>query len=300
MQAGRDWARKPRGTIVAGVASGTGAALFWAIGFVAARHGIDAGFSPADLALHRFVWPGLAFLPLLLLRATPEFGAIGWGRALALTCCGGPPLALISYYGFLLVPLGHAGVIQPSCAALGGLAMATLVLGERLPRRRLFGALAIVGGLVIIGGESLSSFGSHGLLGDFAFMLAGFLFSIFGILLRQWRIGPIAATFAVSALALGFVPLHAAFFGFGHIVALGLWENMAQALAQGVLAGAGAIYLFARAVMLLGAGRAAVFPSLVPGFTLLIGFIVLGEVPSLTQLAGLVVVMAGFRLTQRV
>jgi drug/metabolite transporter (DMT)-like permease len=68
---------------------------------------------------------------------------------------------------------------------------------------------------------------------------------------------------------------------------------------QGVFAGAGAIYLFARAVVLLGAGRAVVFPSLVPPFTLLIGFIALGEVPSLQQLIGLAVVIIGFRLTQK-
>jgi drug/metabolite transporter (DMT)-like permease len=43
-----------------------------------------------------------------------------------------------------------------------------------------------------------------------------------------------------------------------------------------------------------------VFPSLVPGFTLLIGFLVLGELPSITQLAGFAIVMLGFWLTQRV
>jgi drug/metabolite transporter (DMT)-like permease len=65
---------------------------------------------------------------------------------------------------------------------------------------------------------------------------------------------------------------------------------------QGIFAGAGAIYLFTRSVVLLGAGRAAVFPSLVPGFTLLIGFLVLDEVPSLAQLVGLAIVLIGFRL----
>jgi drug/metabolite transporter (DMT)-like permease len=52
-------------------------------------------------------------------------------------------------------------------------------------------------------------------------------------------------------------------------------------------------------VVLLGAGRAAVFPSLVPGFTLLIGFLVLGEVPSVWQFIGFIIVLAGFRLTQK-
>ena len=68
---------------------------------------------------------------------------------------------------------------------------------------------------------------------------------------------------------------------------------------QGVFAGAGAVFLFTRAVILLGAGRAALFPALVPPFTLLIGFIALGEAPSVSQLIGLVVVVIGFWLAQR-
>jgi drug/metabolite transporter (DMT)-like permease len=67
---------------------------------------------------------------------------------------------------------------------------------------------------------------------------------------------------------------------------------------QGVFAGPAAMYLFARAVILLGAGRAALYPSLVPVFSLLLGFLTLGEVPSVAQLAGLAIVVVGFRLTQ--
>jgi drug/metabolite transporter (DMT)-like permease len=65
-----------------------------------------------------------------------------------------------------------------------------------------------------------------------------------------------------------------------------------------VFAGPLAIYLFTRSVVLLGAARAAVFPSLVPGFTLLIGLATLFEVPSVIQLVGLGIVLIGFRLTQ--
>ena len=83
------------------------------------------------------------------------------------------------------------------------------------------------------------------------------------------------------------------------IYVLGLGANLVQLVMQGIFAGAGATYLFTRSVVLLGAGRAAVFPSLVPGFTLLIGFLALGEVPSLAQLAGFALVLAGFRLTQK-
>ena len=72
-----------------------------------------------------------------------------------------------------------------------------------------------------------------------------------------------------------------------------------MALVQGVLSGLLATYLFTRAVVLLGAARAAVFPALVPPFTLLTGFLFLGNIPTLLQLVGLAMVLIGFRLIQK-
>ena len=84
-----------------------------------------------------------------------------------------------------------------------------------------------------------------------------------------------------------------------HLLRMRLWENLLQVLVQGVLAGVLPIYLFARAVMLLGAGRASTFPALVPVFGLIIGFLALGVVPSMAQIVGLVIVVIGFRFALR-
>jgi drug/metabolite transporter (DMT)-like permease len=222
---------------------------------------------------------------------------IGLPRATALALFGGLPLALLSYVGYVLVPLGHGAVIQPSCAALGGLVLARLVLKEPLPRRRITGAAVIVIGLGVIGAEALRTIGGHGVLGDLLFVAAGSCFAIFGVLVRHWRIGAIRATAVTSVLSLAGLPI--LLFSFGNMLAAGFYENAMQAVVQGALAGAGAIYLFTRAVVLLGASRAVLFPSLVPPFTLLIGYFTLGEAPSVSQIAGLVIVIAGFRLTQR-
>jgi drug/metabolite transporter (DMT)-like permease len=284
---------------VLGIACGTGAALFWAAGFVAARHGIALGFSPADIVFHRFVWAGLVFLPFVAQQGFGDLGGVGWWKGAALTLLGGPPLSFLSYAGFLFVPLAHGGVIQPSCAALGGLALATLVLKEKLPAQRAAGAAVIVAGLGVIGGDALATIGAHGLIGDLSFATAGLMFAAFATLLRRWHIAPTRAVAVTSVLSLVDVPIHWLAFGFAHMLALGLGANLVQLVMQGIFAGAGATYLFTRSVVLLGAGRAAVFPSLVPGFTLLIGFLALGEVPSLAQLAGFALVLAGFQLTQK-
>jgi drug/metabolite transporter (DMT)-like permease len=281
-----------------GVACGAGAALFWAFGFIAARQGVTSGLSPLVIALHRFVWPGLALLPLVAKNNFADLRMIGLGRGAALALFGGLPLALLSYVGYIFVPLGHGALIQPSCAALGGLILARLVLKEPLPPRRVAGAIAIVIGLAVIGAEALRTMGANGVLGDLLFVAAGSCFAIFAVLVRRWRVGAIRAAAVTSVLSLAGLPVLLG--SFNNMLAAGLYENLMQAVVQGALAGAGAIYLFTRAVVLLGAGRAVLFPSLVPPFTLLIGYFAIGEAPTASQLAGLVVVLAGFQLTQRV
>jgi drug/metabolite transporter (DMT)-like permease len=238
----------------------------------------------------------LLCLPLAARAGLSDLAGVGWVKGVALTLLGGPPLALFSYAGFLFVPLAHGGVIQPSCAALGGLVLASLVLKEKLAIQRAVGGIIIVAGLVVIGAEALATIGTHGLIGDLSFVTAGLMFAVFGTLLRLWRIAPTRAVVVTSVVSLLQLPIQWLVFGFERMIGLGLIENLIQVAMQGIFAGAGATYLFTRSVVLLGAGRAAVFPSLVPGFTLLIGFLVLGEVPSLAQLAGLVIVLIGFRL----
>ena len=248
--------------------------------------------------MHRYLWSGIVFLPLVVRSGIRDLNGIGWGRGILLAIFGGPCFAVISNTGFLLVPLGHGGVIQPSCAALGGLLLATLWLGEKVTATRALGALVIVCGLLVIGAEAAVAIGVHGIAGDLIFVFTGLMFAIFGILLRLWRIYPMPAAMVVSVLSLLAVPVDWALGGLDRMIALGWRETLLQAILQGVLAGPAAIYLFAQSVHLLSAGRAAVFPSLVPPFVLLIGWLALGETPTALQLAGAVIVLFGFRLAQ--
>ena len=279
-----------------GVLCGAGSALFWAVGFVAARHGVLIGMSPLVLALHRFIWPGFALIPVVATSGFADLGGLGWRRGAVLTLFGGLPLALWSYVGYVYVPLGHGSIIQPSCASVGGLILARLILKETLPVRRIAGAVIIVLGLAVIGAEAFRTMGSHGLLGDLLFVAAGSSFAVFGMLLRLWRLPPMRAAAVTSVLSLAGLPI--LYSAYDNFLAAGFFENLLQALVQGVFAGPAATYLFTHAVVLLGAGRAAVYPSLVPLFALLIGFLTLGEVPSVSQLLGLAIVVVGFRLTQ--
>ena len=251
--------------------------------------------------MHRFFWSGLLLMPIVLRDGFMDLGGIGWGRGLAMSVLSGPPQAMIAYTGFMLVPLGHGTTIQPACAALSGLILATLVLGEQPTAQR------VLGGATIIAGP-------HGVR-------------------HQNRSPPSAATASAatccspppdcsgrpsaSCCAIGACRARARsrwsarcrswcsrrctslFVGFDGLLQMGWYENLLQAVVQGVLAGMLPIYLFARAVILLGAGRAATFPALVPGFSMIIGYLALGVVPSIPQLVGLLIVVVGFCFTLR-
>jgi len=282
-----------------GVTCGLGAALFWALGFVATRHGLKVGFTPVDLLMHRFLWSGIAFLPLVLRAGLRDLGGIGWGRGLALMVLGGPVMSLISYVGFVFVPLGHGSVIQPSCATLGGLCLAVLWLREKISLSRFAGAVVIVVGLAVIGGESIGHIGLHGVLGDLIFVLTGFMFAGFATLVRYWRVSAFSVATVISVLSLSLFPLYAASGGLARAVAIGLGENALQAVAQGILAGPAAMYFFTLSIQRLGVARAAIFPATVPALTLLLGWLLIGEQPTALQAAGLVIVLAGFYLAQR-
>jgi drug/metabolite transporter (DMT)-like permease len=285
--------------ILAGVACGLGAALCWALGFVSTRHGLKVGFTPVDLLMHRFLWSGLAFLPLVLRAGLGDLCGIGWGRGVALMVLGGPVMSLISYVGFMFVPLGHGSVIQPSCATLGGLLLAVVLLNEQISLSRLTGAVVIVAGLAVIGSESVGHMGSGAVMGDLIFVLTGLMFAGFATLIRYWRVSAFSVATVISVLSLSLFPLYAASGGLARDAAIGLNENALQAIGQGILAGPAAMYLFALSIQKLGVARAAVFPATVPVLTLLLGWLLIGEPPTALQAAGLVVVLAGFYLAQR-
>jgi drug/metabolite transporter (DMT)-like permease len=289
-----------RSARVIGTLCGIAAAIFWAAGLVAAKHGVAVGLTPADLAFHRFVWSGVLLVPGLWRMGMTNLGGAGWSRGLLVLLLAGPLQAIASYTGFTLAPLGHGAVIHPASAALGGLLLATFILKEPLSKARLIGVIAIVCGLIVFAGEAITSIGLHALAGDSLFATAGLMWAVFTIQLRRWRMNGIHAAMIVGVLSLFiYAPLHAIFFGFHTMIAAGWVENLIQIAVQGVFAGLLALFLFARAVTTLGAGRASTFPTLVPGTAMLIGFVWLGEIPTPMQLLGLAIVVVGFRFAMK-
>ncbi|MBS1179227.1 MAG: EamA/RhaT family transporter [Proteobacteria bacterium] len=280
---------------MAGLGWGLLAAAIWASYSVLARLGVKAGLSPADMSLLRFAPGALLTLPLMWRWGWRDLAGIGWGRGLLLTLLAGPGFSLLFMTGFSLAPLAHGAVIAPSGQMLAGLGLSAWLARQPLSRESLFGAAFVLLGLVFMGGDSLlHGEGRATLLGDLLFAVAGFCWGLFGTLSRRWQVDPLRVTVVVVVLSfLIFTPPYLVLADLGRLANAGVGMLTVQLLAQGLGAGLVAVLAYSRAAALLGSGRAAFFGAMVPGAASLLAIPVLGEVPTLLQVLGIVSVVCG-------
>ena len=271
------------------------AAGIWASYTVLARLAVKAGLSPGDLTLLRFAPGALLMAPLLWRWGWRDLGGIGWRRGLVLTVLAGPGFSLLFMTGFSLAPLAHGAVIAPACQMLAGLGLSAWLAHQRWTRESAVGAAFVVLGLAFMGGDSLlQREGGLTLVGDLLFAAAGCCWGLFGALSRRWQVDPLRVTGVVVVLSfLLFAPPFLATADLGRLGNTGAGMLALQVLAQGLGAGLVAVLAFSRAVALLGSARAAFFGAMVPGAASLLAIPVLGEVPTLLQVLGIVAVVLG-------
>jgi drug/metabolite transporter (DMT)-like permease len=282
-------------SIAAGLAWGLLAAAIWASYSVLARLAVKAGLSPGDLTLLRFAPGALIMLPLLFRWGWRDLAGIGWRRGLVLTVLAGPGFSLLFMTGFTLAPLAHGAVVAPAFQMLTGLTLAALIAHQRWTRETAIGAVGVLIGLGCMGGDSLlHGEGRMTLLGDALFAAAGTCWGLFGALSRRWQVDPLRVTGVVVVLSFAlFAPGFVLLADGQRLAAAGPGMLVLQVVFQGLGAGLVAVLAFSRAAAILGSGRAAFFGAMVPGAAALLAIPVLGEVPTLLQVLGIVAVVAG-------
>jgi drug/metabolite transporter (DMT)-like permease len=172
--------------------------------------------------------------------------------------------------------------------------MACIFLGERTGRARLLGIALIVVGIAVFSWEALIGAGvrAGAWRGDLLFVLTAVMWSSFGLLARHWRVDAIEGTACICVLSLLSIPIWAPLLPVrlleASVAALAL-----QALYQGLLVGVVSLFLYTRCVALLGPTRAALFVPLVPVVAAAGGALLLGEHPSVREVAGMLTVIGG-------
>jgi drug/metabolite transporter (DMT)-like permease len=285
--------------LLAGVAVGLLAASIGALYTVFARWGIAHGLQSTDLTVLRFGVAGVLTLPVLWLawrRDAAQFSS-RWRVWALIALLAGTPFGLLMFSALQFAPPSHAAVFPFTAMSVMGMVLSAVVLREKLSPRKLAGIVVVLAGLLLLSGVDAASFTTRAALGDVMFLAAGTLWAGFGIVLRKHRLDPLLATAVVSLSALlTYVPAYFVWVGADRLMAVAPQVLWTEVLVQGVIAGAGTLFTYAKMVSLLGPGRAAIFPALAPGLAALMAWPVLGHVPTGAEVAGLVIAMAGLIL----
>lgn len=288
-----------RPQLVLGVAVGLLAASIGALYTVFARWGISHGLHSPDLTVLRFGVAGLLTLPVLALawqRDAAQFKS-RWRVWALISLLAGTPFGLLMFGALQFAPSSHAAVFPFAAMSVMGMLLGAAVLGEKLSLRRGVGIAVVLMGLWLVAGVDGASITWRAALGDAMFVAAGSLWAGFGIVLRRHRLDPLLATAVVSLSALlTYVPVYLLFSCGQRLLDVASHVLWTEVLVQGVIAGAGTLFTYAKMVAILGPARAAAFPALAPGLAALMAWPVLGHVPTEPEAIGLLIAMTGLVL----
>lgn len=276
------------------IAGGVLGMVLLSANFAASHHALAAGLSVADLVLLRCAVVG------------PVFGVVLWRiglaglapwRAVVIALLAGAPYFLLTAASQAFAPATHAAILNPGFTMLFAPLLAWWVLGTLPETGVRIGLVVLTLGLGLIGGGALLAGGGpagrdQAWIGDLMLVGSGFIWALYGVLMRHWRIAGTRAAAIAGAFTLPWVPLHLALFGTGAIAAQPR-EALLQAGYQGLVAGGIAVVLYSRAVALLGPARGALLPPLVPAMGVFWAWLLVGERVTPAQLIGMVLVIAG-------
>lgn len=270
------------------------AVSMWAGWAVATRFLLaGATMDPFDIVAVRFLTAGVLMLPhvarhrIPLARlSAPELAVIVAGSGVAFSLC--------NTSGLVFAPAAHGGAMtSPLGAVFTGL-LAHLLIGERLGRKSALGLAMIGAGTATIVLASLGgAWGERSWLGHLLFAAAGLLWASYSVSVRGARLAALDAV-AISTLgsALVYLPPYLLLRG-PRFLAAPPGELAVQAALHGGIGATLSIILFNLGLVRLGAARAAAAGALTPTLTAAMAAVLLGEVPSAAEAAGMAVLTVG-------
>lgn len=267
--------------------------VFWASAFVGIRAGLE-GYEPGHLALLRFI--------------TASFVMVGLGLARRIRLPDLKDVPALFLHGFLGFTVYHACLnygemtvsAASACFLINGIPVFTTILAVLFLKERIK-ARGIVGILVSVIGITLISFGEgQGFsfnIGALYVLVAAFSESVFMILQKPYLSKYSPTEYVTYTVCTGTV--------FLLVFVPGLYDAVASAppaatwagVYLGVFPAAIAYVTWAYGLSKGDVSKVVATQFLLPGLTIIIGWVWLGELPVLTAFLGGVVALAGAALT---
>ncbi len=269
--------------------------FFWAGAFIAGKFGV-ATMSPVLLTYFRLLIAAAILYPIVAKREKNLLllDRAGWRKALATGLVG-----MIGYHLFFFTALRYTSATKASVInAINPLltaVLAALLLGEVIPqRKRLFILTAFVGVLLTITGwQPLILLSERPNIGDLLMLCGTSAWAFYGILVKRALVDRSALTFTAATFLSAVILLTPfAIFemtapGFEWPDPLAWWAVLYMAIFPTVIG-----YSIQQvAISSIGPSRTALFINLVPFFSMLLAFLMLGEtIDPLNLASGLVIV----------
>lgn len=286
------------GAAYIGVLSGLAAAVIWGGWPVLSKLALTENMHWADVTALRFFIAGLILLPFIVTSGVGMRKLFLLGIPLAIGA--GAPYVLLSTYGLTYAPAGHFGIITPSTMLIFTSIGSALWLKEHISLQSCYGLLVIVIGILIVGSSSLQSISLSTLYGDLMFVGCGLLWSGYTLLSKYWGLKPLLATAMVSVVSmLLYIPGYLAVHGLPD-TSISMQSWITQGIFQGVLSAIVALFLYSKAVEILGSSNGALFAALVPSCAVLLSVPVLNESIEWQEAVGVSVVTLGMLLAFQV
>lgn len=283
------------GRYLRGALFGLSAIAIWAGWMAVTRIGVTSSLDAHDITALRYTVAGLILLPVVWRRGW-ALDRLGWPRLIVLISGAGAPYALITAQGLNCAPAADAGALTPGVMPLFVALMAVLLLKETLAPGRRVGLGLILTGVLCLAGVSLLSGDLTRSSGHGLFLVGALFWAGFTVTMRWAGLAPLHATALVSVGSmLGYAPVYLALNG-TRLLELPLADVALQAFYQGVLSTVVAIFLFGRAIALLGASGGAAFGALVPALAALLAIPLLGEFPAPADWLGIGAITIGVYL----
>jgi drug/metabolite transporter (DMT)-like permease len=224
---------------------------------------------------------------------------VRWGEAVLRALLGGLGFALLAYTGFSRVPAAHGSAVLHGTLPLTTCAVLRATTRRAVPRARMAGFALIGIGVALIAVNGWMGAPLREVVGDGLLLLASVSWSAYGVMARRMGL-PAAQTAAIVAVfsMCWFLPVYAILPG-STLFRVSVQVVLVQAVVQGVLLGAVAIFVYTRAIAALGPARTAMFTAAVPCVTTLAAMPLLAEFPNGAEWAGIAVLTLGMIVAAR-
>jgi drug/metabolite transporter (DMT)-like permease len=270
------------------------AVLLWAGYYLITRFGLARALTVDDLVAARYVVPGALLLPVALRLgvSTRGVGGLGWAKIFWLTATGGLQFAWFVTAGLQFAPAAQATMFTSAGVPLFVVLLAWPFLRELPTRGQVLGVGLIVAGDALVVSKGLAAGGGE-FAGQVMFVIAGLGWAIYTLLVRRWRVDGLLATTVISVgSGIVFLPYYL-LFGTSNLSGSSTFELVLQFFYMGAMVGIGATLAYTVAVKVLGAQRTALTTALVPACVTVLGIPLLGEIPTIAEVAGVVAVTLG-------